>query len=111
MPGENLRIDEAVERIGDRALYLEIARFFADAIPETRASLGERVQSRDWQEARRLAHSLKSNCAGVGAEETRDVAYKLEIACRDGDGNSAAALFDDLAGRLDGLRKSLLDLK
>ncbi len=97
--------------MGDRALYLEIAHFFADAIPDAKEKLAAALRDGSLAEARRLAHSLKSNCAGVGAEELRDLAYKLEIACRDGDGADASSLFQDLAVRLDSLRDALLALK
>ncbi len=110
MPHGTLHIDEAVDRMGDRELYLEIAHFFAGAIPASKGNLENLLRAANWVEARRLAHSLKSNCAAVGADDLRGIAYKLETACRDGDGAAASAAFKDLCVRLDSLREALLAL-
>ena len=105
-----LHLEEAVERMGDRALYLEIAGYFVELLPGTLAALTASMEAENWQEMRRLAHSLKSNCAALGAEGVREEAYKLELACNEGRGEEARRLFAALAPLLEALKEKLQTL-
>ncbi len=107
----HLRIDEAVERLGDRSLYLEIAQAFVDALPGIRAAMDAARARADLAELRRLAHSLKSNCATLGAEEARQAAYALETACRDGNTAAVAHKAQTLDAQLDALHEALAALR
>ena len=102
--------DAALDRMGSRDLYIEIARVFADSLPETEAAIAAAMDRDAWQEARRLVHSLKSNCAAMGAEGLRCRVYILEKACANADVETAADLFDALRRELRALREELLEL-
>jgi HPt (histidine-containing phosphotransfer) domain-containing protein len=108
-----LRLDmaEAVERMGDKDIYLEISHYFAEHIPESVASLGKALLQGDLASATRLAHSMKSNCAAVGADRLREGSFELEKLCREGDLCTARQLFSSLHQPLLSLGDRLLELK
>ncbi|SBV99571.1 putative Hpt protein [uncultured delta proteobacterium] len=103
-------METALDRMGSWDLYVDIARAFADSLPETEAAIAGAMEQCAWPEARRLVHSLKSNCAAVGAEELRSRVYLLEKACADGDAATATQLFPALCEELRDLRAELLAL-
>ena len=111
MREEDLQTAEAIDRMGDRGLYLEVARYFAQVMPATISELTAAFEAQNWPEMRRLAHSLKSNCAAIGAEDLRGIAYALERACHDGDGDGAKEHFTALCPQLEQLRLLLLALR
>jgi HPt (histidine-containing phosphotransfer) domain-containing protein len=108
-----LRLDmaEAVERMGDKDIYLEISRYFAEHIPDSVADLGKALMQGDLASATRLAHSMKSNCAAVGAELLREGSFELERLCREGDLCTARELFSFLHNPFLSLGNRLLELK
>lgn len=102
--------EAAIERMGDKALYVDIARLFAYALPETETAIAEALEQKAWADARRLVHSLKSNCASVGAEGLREEVYCLEKACLEADEAKAGELFAALRDDLQTLREELFAL-
>ena len=70
-----------------------IDAFFEDA-PAQLAALRSAVEQGDAAEARRAAHTLKSNAATFGASSLADVSRELEAAAAGGD-------LDDTAGLLE----------
>lgn len=106
-----LNVAEALERMGnDEEVYREIAHYFADNLPKSLQSLRQALDRNQVDEARRFAHSLKSNCATVGAEELRAQCYELEALCRGEDLAEARRLYALLVPRLMFLRDRLLAL-
>lgn len=103
-------MDAAVDRMGSLELYTEIAHVFAQSLPETEKALTEAVEKSAWTEARRLAHSMKSNCATIGAECLRSRISTFEKACAAGDEAEANKLFPSLRDDLRALREELLAL-
>lgn len=103
-------MDTAVDRMGSMDLYIEIARAFAETLPGTETAIAEAMDRKAWAESRRLVHSLKSNCAAMGAERLREEVYSLEKACADADENTALPLFASIRGNLRLLREELLAL-
>ena len=103
-------MDAALDRMGSRELYVEIARSFAEVLPDTEAAIAAAMESKAWPESRRLVHSLKSNCAAMGAENLRESVYTLEKACAVGDEKVAVALFAGIRPQLRVLREELLAL-
>lgn len=103
-------METALDRVGDMELYTEIVRVFAQSLPETEKALTEAMEKNAWAEARRLAHSLKNNCAAVGAGELRDRVNSLEKACASADEAEARRLFPPLREDLRALREELLAL-
>ncbi|MDL2315945.1 Hpt domain-containing protein [Desulfovibrio sp. OttesenSCG-928-A18] len=105
-----LHMAEAVERMGDKEIYLEIARYFATNLPQSMERIQASLKNGEYAEASRFAHSLKGNCATVGAEELREQCLTLEKLARSGDIIAAQDYFDSLAPRLLCLRDLLLSL-
>lgn len=103
-------IETAIDRMGGRDLYVDIARAFAGALPETESAIADALKRCAWEESRRLAHSLKGNCAAMGAEKLRQQVYELEKACAEGNKDIAHALFIPIRGDLHVLRDELLSL-
>lgn len=103
-------MEAALDRMGSWELYVDISRIFADSLPDTEAAIADAMEKCAWPEARRLVHSLKGNCAAVGAEELRGRVYLLEKACADADAATAARLFPPLREELRALRAGLLAL-
>lgn len=105
-----LNLEEAVERMGDRDIYLEIARYFASHLEQTLEQLRAALHEGRVEEATRLAHSLKGNCATVGADALREECLKLEHLCRAGKRDMALDAYDALAPQLLALRERLNSL-
>lgn len=105
-----LNYEEAVARMGDKEVYLEIAHYFASHLQESLQSLGRCLEEGRMTEATRLAHSMKGNCATVGADELRDLCYTLEKLCRSEEREAAQALFMEIAPLLLLLKDRLLTL-
>lgn len=103
-------MEAALDRMGSWDLYADIGHAFAESLPETEAAIAGAMERGTWAEARRLVHSLKSNCAAMGAEELRSRVYILEKACADADGDTAVRLFTALREELGELREDLLAL-
>jgi len=101
---------DAIDRMGTWDLYVDITRAFAESLPQTEAAIGVSVEQASWAEARRLVHSLKSNCAAVGADALRDRVYLLEKACADVDVETVARLLPLLREELLVLREEILAL-
>ncbi|MDL2290748.1 Hpt domain-containing protein [Desulfovibrio sp. OttesenSCG-928-F20] len=111
-PGVLLNLAEALERMGnDQEVYCEIAHYFAENLPKSLQCLMEALDRDEAETARRIAHSLKSNCATVGAEYLRSQCYNLEVLCRSGELAKARDCYVQLMPQLMHLRDALLDLK
>lgn len=106
----DLNLEEAVNRMGDRELYLEIARYFAGRLELMLADLDTALKRKDMGEATRLAHSFKGNCATVGADALCGACLTLEQLCREADRDAAFALYTVLAPRFLELRDLLQTL-
>ena len=105
-----LNLDEAINRMGDRETFLEISRYFAARIPEALDDLDRALRAGDMEEATRYAHSMKSNCSAMGAEQLREQCLVLETTCRKGELEQAKMLYADLAPKLLVLRDILMKL-
>jgi HPt (histidine-containing phosphotransfer) domain-containing protein len=105
-----LHREEAAQRLGDKDLYLEIAHYFSSHLEESLKDLGAALSSADALTAVRLAHSLKGNCATVGADVLREHCKTLENLCREGKLDSARSLYESLVPKLLVLRDVLISL-
>lgn len=101
---------EATARMGDEEIYLEIAHYFAGNLADSLSELEQALNSGDTDKACRLAHSLKGNCATVGAEALREHCFTLERLCRSGEKGKAQEIFNGLAPKMLALRTRLLAL-
>ncbi|MDL2272463.1 Hpt domain-containing protein [Desulfovibrio sp. OttesenSCG-928-I05] len=107
MPDIDLDLEPAIERMGDKELFLEIAHSFAATLPRILTDLDGKLMEGSLADARRLAHSLKSNCAAMGAESVRAMAYAVEKACTDNDGALAREHFNTLKPYIESLQQRL----
>ena len=100
-------MDAAIDRMGSWDLYVDIAQAFAASLPESEAAIERAIEQASWAEARRLVHSLKSNCAAMGAEALRRRVYLLEKVCADADAGAVERLLPPLREELRLLREEL----
>lgn len=107
----SLNLDEAIKRMGDREIFLEISRYFAARLPEALEELGLALESGNMPEATRYAHSMKSNCSAMGAEQLHELCRDLEVICRNGEIENARKLYAGIAPQLLALRDALLALQ
>lgn len=101
----------AIDRMGDIDIYLEIAHFFASALDDVLTQIHNALDSGNMPKATRLVHSLKSNCATVGADALRETCATLETLCRKGEEKKAGELFAKLCPEFMRLQQTLLNLK
>lgn len=82
-------------------LYQEAAAMFLQDTPELLAGFSTALQRGDLPEARRMAHSLKSSAAMVGAMQLSAEAKEAEMACRALlESSGSVAGLESCAGRL-----------
>ena len=105
-----LNLDEAIKRMGDREIFLEISRYFASRLPEALEELALALKAGNTAEATRYAHSMKSNCSAMGADQLHEQCRALEGICRQGALDDARKLYAELMPRLLALRNTLLML-
>ncbi len=95
---------EAIERLaGDVNIHAQACAMFLESWEEKLDRLREGLESGDLEQATLAAHSLKGNCAMIGADPCREAAYLLEKACREKDVDRAKKHLPQLAHELDRL--------
>jgi two-component system sensor histidine kinase/response regulator len=65
-------------------IYLRLLRQYGADHADDMARLREQISAGNWDEARRLAHTLKGSSANLGATGVQGLAAKLEEAIKDG---------------------------
>ena len=95
---------DAIDRIGDEDIYYEIAQAFASHIPGYLMQIVNLLQADDMAAASRIIHSVKSNCATVGADALRERFAALEKITMQGRKREAIEF-------IEALRPDLLELK
>jgi PAS domain S-box-containing protein len=107
-PVKGLDLEGAVGRLyGDEELYAELARAFLEKMPEKRERLRRLHRQSRWPELALIAHTLKGNCANIGAVACRRAAEALETASRDPHPPPASRLLRDLDDALEAARVDL----
>jgi two-component system sensor histidine kinase/response regulator len=93
---------------GKKPLYLAMLRRFADSHADCSRRIRQSLASGDSETAERLAHTLKSVSATLGAVDVRVRAEQLEHALREGErSGDVQTLLTELEGPLDGLVTAL----
>jgi PAS domain S-box-containing protein len=95
---------------GDEFLGEVIDAFLADA-PELLATLRRSLDSRNDEELRRAAHTLKSNGATLGAEEFAELCRTLEQRAKAGELDGASELVDQIEQAYRPLEEALASLR
>lgn len=75
--------------LGRPALYADMLRRFAEGQRHVARDLSAAVQAQDWEQAERLAHTLRSVAANIGAQPLSSEAEALEQALRSGQRSAA----------------------
>ena len=100
--------EAALARLGgDEELYQEIVLIFLDDAPKQISSLKEAFNLSDYQTAMRVAHSLKSASASVGAVSFQKIAFKIEKLLSENDVDQAKKHFEGLVSSFDELKDLL----
>ncbi len=112
MNDENMLLDmeNAIERMGDASIYHEIVQLFAQRVELMLAEIQSSLDACDMQAAMRYAHSLKGNCATIGAESLRKKCLELEMACKNEDAQKGRDVFKEIRPELLRLKMFLMDL-
>jgi HPt (histidine-containing phosphotransfer) domain-containing protein len=95
-------VPETLERLADSfgggtegwTFVRELIDAFLEDAPAQLAALRSALKQGDAEEARRAAHTLKSNSATFGASSLMEVSRELEAAAARGELDGAAALVD-----------------
>lgn len=76
-------VETALKRLGDdHELLRNMIEYFLEDAPELLGQLPELLESGNWDEATRTAHSLKGLCSNFEAVTVTETARELEHACR-----------------------------
>ncbi len=103
-----LDVKGALERLeGDRELFEELARLFADECPKGISEIRSALDSADFVRLGRLAHTLKGSSASMGAESVRQLALELEMCSRARDLPETTKLVEELQNEMDRLAPEL----
>jgi len=106
LPG--IDVDDGLQRLnGNWAAYKRILLSFRDKHADAAACLERLIKQGEWDEAARLAHSLKGSGGNLGAKQIYKTAAAMEQACRNADvdvnGSFFKILCKSLAEVIDGL--------
>jgi HPt (histidine-containing phosphotransfer) domain-containing protein len=101
VPPHNLDMAAALERVdGDRELFEELARLFADEFPENMARIRQGMKTGDARAIEMLAHKIKGAALSLGAPMVSEAAADLESLARTGELANADPLVENLKRQL-----------
>jgi two-component system, sensor histidine kinase and response regulator len=104
----NLAMAAALERVeGDRELFDELARLFADECPEDMRGIRQALEAGNSRAIEMLAHKIKGAALSLGAPQVSEAAFDLEKQARAGELGNAGQLVENLARQLDLLLPAL----
>jgi two-component system, sensor histidine kinase and response regulator len=108
VPPHNLDMAAALERVeGDRKLFEELARLFADESPDNMARICQGMKTGDAHAIEMLAHKIKGAALSLGAPRVSEAASDLEKQARTGELGDADPLIENLTRQLDLLLPAL----
>ncbi len=103
--------NEAVKRLNnDEAVFRRICAIVLDYTPMQAEKLKVALNEKDNDQIIRLAHSIKSEAASIGADLLRDIAQQLEFAGRANVPEQAAECFVKLENELENVLQVLPEL-
>jgi two-component system sensor histidine kinase/response regulator len=108
VPSHDLDMAAALERVdGDRALFEELARLFADESSDNIARIRQGMKTGDARAIEMLAHKIKGAASSLGSPMVSEAASDLEIQARTGQVGNADPLVENLKRQLDLLLPAL----
>ncbi len=96
-----IELDEMMEMIGgDEELMIELFRSYAEERDSMMADIEAAVSDGDSEAVRQSAHKLKGTLIYLAAKNAADLAYRLEVAGREGEMSETPALFEALSAEI-----------
>jgi HPt (histidine-containing phosphotransfer) domain-containing protein len=103
-----LQKERALKRFGgDEDLYHSICGIFLKDAPQKMCRLKELIGTTEREELSLHAHSIKGNCATIGAERCRKTAFELEMAAKQGDDDKIRQLIQELEVELAAVERAI----
>ncbi len=101
--------DQFVAMWGDEAgdVIQEIVGIFLENAPQLLGGMQGALEAGNMRDLQRLAHTIKSNSATVGAHSLAQVAQELEDAAKEGRREDAAVLFREIQDTFPEVRQQL----
>jgi len=82
---EHIEVEKALELLGQsKKLYGKLINGFVEKYTNIYDDFHQLIEKKEYEEARRLAHSIKGLCGNLGAASLSELAKKLEFSFRDG---------------------------
>jgi two-component system sensor histidine kinase/response regulator len=106
---DGLDVSRGLEYLGDQLkVYVRVLKLFAERCDGDIAACRAALEAGEFQDARRMAHTIKGNAAVLGATELQPLAAELEMAIKAGEDlpgvlalmDRVAAVYGALAARL-----------
>ena len=108
VPTHNPDMAAALERVeGDRELFEELARLFADESTDNMERIRQGMKTGDARAIEMLAHKIKGAALSLGAPRVSEAASDLENQARTGELGNADPLIESLTRQLDLLLPAL----
>jgi signal transduction histidine kinase/DNA-binding response OmpR family regulator len=82
---------------GSEDLVREVAQMVIELLPAWLSEMERNLGTNDWDNLKRLAHTLKTSAENVGARGLADAAWQLETSLRDSQAHDAAQLLQQLS--------------
>ncbi len=107
---EQLKNFEVPGKPGDKTFLLRMVGLYLARVPELLEEIKQAASRGDQETLHRAAHSLKSNCAMMGAMRMAEVARELEFAAAEGRKEEWAALIERLEEEFEAVRPYLEEI-
>ena len=98
-------------RFFDKEIVLEIIIMFINEFPERMTAIKQNVDDLDMEKLRFNAHSLKGVVANFMADDTQEVAKRMELKGKENDTSGLPDLYQELYNSTSQLVDELNDLK
>jgi len=110
LPGIDL-VDGLQRMCGSWTAYKMILLGFRDAHADTAETLEQYIRQGEWEEAKRLAHTIKGSGGNISAKDLYEIAASVEQCCHQEDADAAIAKLETLKARFNEVITGLADLE
>jgi len=106
MSDEILDLNEFLERVqNDKKLLLELLDIFVEDFQQKRKLIDEAVAKSDYEQIKRISHSLKGSSGNISAKSLREILLKFEEMGK----NSNLSGVDEVLVEIDAQFQKLID--
>jgi HPt (histidine-containing phosphotransfer) domain-containing protein len=100
-----------MERVlGDREFLAELIELFAEDGPNLLEQLGDAISRRDGPQAAKTAHTFKGTIGNFCAAAAHQMAYEVELLCKEGDFGQAGERWNALRTEVELVQTALQKL-